>query len=44
MISRDVTFFESKFPYSNESKQEGVMQPENTIIREEENEEIEGTE
>ena len=40
MISRDVTFFEDKFPYSERSKQDGVRQLSDTIIREE-NEEIE---
>ncbi len=40
MISREVTFFESKFPYRKESKLDGVMQPDNTIVREE-NKEIE---
>ena len=34
MISRDVTFFESKFLFREESKQDDVMQTDNTIIRE----------
>ena len=34
MISRDVSFFESKFPFREKSKQDDVMQTDNTIIRE----------
>ena len=41
MISHDVTFFESKFPFCEKSKQDGVKQKGNTIINEEDNEEIE---
>ena len=40
MISRDVSFFESKFPFREKSKQDDVMQTDNTIIREN-NEEFE---
>ena len=40
MISRDVSFFESKFPFREKSKQDNVMQTDNTIIRED-NEEFE---
>ena len=40
MISRDVTFFEKEFPCCKESTQDGVIQPDNAIIREE-SEEIE---
>ena len=40
MISRDVSFFENKFPFREKSKQDDVMQTDNTIIRED-NEEFE---
>ena len=40
MISCDVSFFESKFSFREKSKQDDVMQTDNTIIRED-NEEFE---
>ena len=41
MISHDVTFFESKFPFCEKCKQDGVMQKDNTTLIGDDNEENE---